>query len=98
MKTVVAIPASHPAFEGHFPGQPIVPAVVLLAEVMAAIQQATGMAAQAWTLASAKFLSPVGPDTALELTHEEGANGGRRFEIRAAGTLVASGTFARKAP
>ena len=98
MKSVFAVPASHPAFEGHFPGNPIVPAVVLLAEAMAVMQQATGLAAEAWTLASAKFLSPVRPGTALELTHEEGANGGRRFEIRAAGTLVASGAFARKAP
>ena len=96
MKSAFAIPASHPAFEGHFPDRPIVPAVVLLAEVLAVIRRATGSAADAWTLASAKFLAPVGPDSALELTHEESANGGRRFEIRAGGTLVASGAFARK--
>jgi 3-hydroxymyristoyl/3-hydroxydecanoyl-(acyl carrier protein) dehydratase len=96
VKSVFAIPASHPAFAGHFPGQPIVPAVVLLAEVLAAVQHATGLAADAWTLASAKFLSPVGPDSALELVHEESANGGRRFEIRAGATLVASGAFTRK--
>ena len=98
MKNAFTIPASHPAFEGHFPGHPIVPAVVLLAEVLGAIHQATGLAADAWSLATAKFLLPVGPDSLLELIHEEGANGGRRFELRSGGALVASGAFAPRNP
>ena len=97
MKSRFTIGAGHAAFEGHFPGRPLVPAVVLLAEVMAAVEAETALEASAWTLASAKFLSPAGPGTELTLVHEE-AQGGRRFEIRAGETLVASGTLARRKP
>ena len=98
MSGAFAIPASHPAFEGHFPGRPIVPAVVLLAEVMARVEAATGEPATAWTLANAKFLAPAGPGMALAFVDEPAANGNRRFEVRAGDVLVASGLLARRAP
>ena len=88
------IPADHPAFAGHFPGRPIVPAVVLLAEALAAIEAETAQPLRSWTLANAKFLVPVTPGMALTLTHEATA-AGRRFEIRSEGQLVASGTLAK---
>ena len=94
--SVLAIAADHPAFEGHFPGRPVVPAVVLLAEVLAAVAAATGRATPQWTVASAKFLAPVLPGVALELTHEAASGGGRRFEIRSAEGLVASGLLAAR--
>jgi 3-hydroxyacyl-[acyl-carrier-protein] dehydratase len=34
-RRIVTIPAGHPCLPGHFPGRPIVPAVVLLDEVRA---------------------------------------------------------------
>ena len=88
------IPADHPAFAGHFPGRPIVPAVVLLAEALAAIDPPR---TQPLTLSSAKFLVPVGPDTPLTLSHRE-TEAGWRFEIHAGPELVASGAVARAAP
>ncbi len=33
IERVVTIPADHPSLPGHFPGRPIVPAVVILDEV-----------------------------------------------------------------
>lgn len=93
METTLRIEAAHPAFAGHFPGRPVVPAVVLLAEAMAAIEAATSKPPQSWVLAHAKFLLPVGPGTSLTLVHEETAAGGRRFEIRSADGVVATGTF-----
>jgi 3-hydroxyacyl-[acyl-carrier-protein] dehydratase len=88
----LAIAPDHPAFAGHFPGRPIVPAVVLLDEALAAVEAATGRAPQEWTLASAKFLQPVGPGTPLTLTHQA-AGGARRFEIRSGERLIASGVL-----
>ena len=98
MKTELRVPAGHPALEGHFPGRPIVPAVVLLAEVMAAVESSTSLAADTWTLSSAKFLAPVMPEMPLTLELTQDAGGTQRFEIRGAQGLVASGALARGAP
>ena len=88
------IRADHPAFAGHFPGRPIVPAVVLLAEALAAIEAATAEPVRSWSLASAKFLVPAEPGMALTLAHEATATG-RRFEIRSGARLIASGVLAK---
>ena len=91
------IAPDHPAFAGHFPGQPIVPAVVLLAEALAAIEAATGRAPHEWRLSGAKFLQAVGPGVRLTLVHEESRDG-RRFELRCGEAIVASGTLSAKGP
>lgn len=96
--TPLAIAREHPSYEGHFPDHPILPAVVLLGEALAAIEAATGRGPEAWMLASAKFLEPVTPGTALTLAHESLASGGMRFEIRSAAALVAHGVFAPRDP
>ena len=97
MKSSFTFAAGDAVFEGHFPGRPLVPAVALLAEVMAAVQAHTALDAAAWTLSSAKFLAPAGPGTELTLAHEE-TSGGHRFEIRAGETVVESGTLSRRQP
>lgn len=88
------IAADHPAFAGHFPGRPIVPAVVLLAEALAAIEEATAEPARTWSLASAKFLVPVEPGMPLTLAHQPTSTGWR-FEIRSGAQLIASGVLAK---
>jgi 3-hydroxymyristoyl/3-hydroxydecanoyl-(acyl carrier protein) dehydratase len=99
VETRLAIPRDHPAFEGHFPGHPILPGVVLLAEALAAIEAATGHPPHAWTISSAKFLRPVDPGTPLTLAHERLASGAMRFEIRSPLGAVASGACSlREAP
>ena len=85
-----------PAFDGHFPGRPILPGVALLARAMDALERATGTAAHDWALESAKFASPVAPGTRLTMEHREEPPGRVRFEIRDAERLVASGTLARR--
>ncbi len=87
------IAPDHPAFEGHFPGRPILPAVVILAEALAAVESATGRPAHEWTLAHAKFLAPVVPGTPLALSQKATASG-IRFEIRSSEGVVAHGVLA----
>jgi 3-hydroxymyristoyl/3-hydroxydecanoyl-(acyl carrier protein) dehydratase len=41
VETPLAVTSDHPAFEGHFPGKPILPGVAILAEVLAAVEAAT---------------------------------------------------------
>jgi 3-hydroxymyristoyl/3-hydroxydecanoyl-(acyl carrier protein) dehydratase len=98
VETPLDVARDHPAFEGHFPGRPILPGVVLLAEVLAAIEAATARGPQEWEVANAKFLEPVAPGTALTLVHEATESGGVRFEVRSAAALVASGLLARRRP
>ena len=93
--TEFVVSADHPAFAGHFPGHPVLPGVVLLAEAIAAVTAATGTRVGDWTLESAKFHAPVGPGTRLAIGHSTSDTGRVRFEIRAGEALVASGALAR---
>ena len=96
-ESALDVPAGHPAFEGHFPGHPILPGVVLLAELVAVVRSAFGGTAREWRVESAKFASPVAPGTRLALLSRDEAAGRVRFEVRAGTRLVASGVLARTA-
>ena len=98
VEAALAVATDHPAFEGHFPGRPILPGVAILAEVLGAIEAATARGPQEWEIANAKFLVPVAPGTALTLIHEPTGTGGVRFEVRSPEALVASGLLARRKP
>ncbi|HET6264827.1 MAG TPA: hypothetical protein VFD95_08210 [Usitatibacter sp.] len=91
--TPLAVARDHPAYAGHFPGNPILPGVVILAEVMAVVERATSRASHEWEVANAKFLAPVAPGAALTLVHEMLDSGGVRFEVRSEAVLVASGSL-----
>lgn len=89
---VVPLPfaTDHPVFPGHFPGNPIVPGVLLLDWAQAAIEAELGQHVQ--SLAEAKFHSPATPADRLELDFEVGVCA-VRFEIRSAARKIASGRF-----
>jgi 3-hydroxymyristoyl/3-hydroxydecanoyl-(acyl carrier protein) dehydratase len=89
MKQNLAIAKDHPAYEGHFPGRPLLPGVLLLAEAIAALK------GDRWSIDSAKFLMPVEPGTALTLVEDSLANGTVRFEIESPGGVVATGVLSR---
>ncbi len=98
MKTLVqefVVPADHPSLVGHFPGRPVVPAVVLLDAVLAALQSREGFLLQ--SIPSAKFLQPVLPEERIELRLQlsamESANLRASFQGLRAATLVFEGTF-----
>lgn len=85
------VPADHPAFAGHFPGQPIVPGVVLLDRVlwMAGREKDAAL----WTVAQAKFLRPVAPTEMLAFRLMDTPRGALGFEIRCGDELVATGVL-----
>ena len=88
------IPADHPAFAGHFPGVPIVPGVVLLDEVMHAVVSDMGLAAMAWQISYVKFLSPLKPNEAVVIEHEQLPNGNIKFEVLEGTRQIVAGSFA----
>jgi 3-hydroxymyristoyl/3-hydroxydecanoyl-(acyl carrier protein) dehydratase len=59
------VPPDHPSLAGHFPGQPVVPAVILLDAVMAAIQARVPAVLE--SIPAAKFLQAVLADERIEL-------------------------------
>lgn len=87
------VPVEHPAFAGHFPGQPIVPGVVLLDRAMASAETWLGRRVGSWQVGNAKFLSPVGPGETLVFTLTRGAGAGIAFSVHAGERLVASGNL-----
>ena len=54
------VPANHPSLRGHFPGQPIVPGVLLLDGVMEILWKETGRRVAG--LKDVKFLAAMRPD------------------------------------
>ena len=89
--TTLTIPAEHPALVGHFPGTPILPGVVLLDEMLRALELEGASTAPGWRIGSAKFLKPVRPGETLTLEHERLPNGSVRFSVSSAGAPVAHG-------
>lgn len=89
------IATDHPAFAGHFPGQPLLPGVVLLAEVMEAarLQPALAQRVGAGSFSNAKFLSPVRPGSTLqiELQWDDSA---LHFQVHCANAVAAKGQWA----
>lgn len=85
------VPASHPAFVGHFPSRPIVPGVVLLDQALLFAEAWLGRSAIAWQVAQAKFLSPIGPGETLAYRLQEVPGEAIAFSIRAGEREVAAG-------
>jgi 3-hydroxymyristoyl/3-hydroxydecanoyl-(acyl carrier protein) dehydratase len=87
----IEIPADHAAFAGHFPGNPIVPGVVLLDEILYSVASARGVAPGKCSIPAVKFLSAARPGERLQLVMEPAGNEQLSFTIRAADRIVASG-------
>ncbi len=84
------IARDHPALPGHFPGQPVVPGVVLLDWVAAALGRWRGQRIVA--LAQVKFLRPLLPEQDAGLVLSD-AGKSIHFIITSAAATVASGSF-----
>ncbi len=91
----IVIPANHPALAGHFPGQPVVPAVVMLEAVLAEIRTRGDFVLR--SIPAGKFLQPVLPDERVELRLKfntiEAAQVRVSFRGLRADTLVFEGSF-----
>jgi len=84
-----AVPHDHPSLPGHFPGRPVVPGVVVLERVVAAIEARDG-ALPALRLPQVKFVAPLLPGEQADIS-VSGGDGRWRFRVEKAGTLVATG-------
>ena len=94
----ICIGADHPALPGHFPGNPLVPGVVLLAKVLALLQPNAQAGARVRALSRVKFLAHVRPGEAVGVRFSPSRPGAVRFECWRDDTLIAAGYLELEVP
>lgn len=84
----IRIPAHHPSLPGHFPGHPVVPGVLLLDCIEAAMEKAG--AGRFGRIGAVKFMQPLLPEQEAELRVT--LDGRRvRFKVEREGATLVSG-------
>ena len=86
------IAPDHPALAGHFPGNPIVPGVLMLEHVQLALEARVGPV-RLTSLPQAKFLSPLRPGEACIVAFTRLADGHAQFDCRSGERPVARGNM-----
>ncbi|HJR77651.1 MAG TPA: hypothetical protein VJ805_11775 [Nitrospiraceae bacterium] len=87
------IPADHPSLAGHFPGNPIVPAVLLLHELLATMQDHWRVAPGPIYWSAVKFTASLRPDEPFVMTLQTRDGGQIAFTITRGDTTIASGSL-----
>lgn len=98
MRSELPVADDHPAFDGHFPGSPVLPGVVLLDEALYEIGRSRNLDLTRWQIVTVKFPATVIPGDKLTLEHAASEGDTIRFVIRTAAAAVASGTLTAIAP
>ena len=87
------IPADHPALAGHFPGNPILPGVLLLNEVLSAIERELRLTPGPLSFSIVKFTAPLRPGEPFTMIIDTGDRRRVSFTIRRGNTMIASGSL-----
>jgi len=80
-------------FSGHFPGNPILPAIAQIRAVVSLAEEEGGRALRLAAVRSAKFLAPIRPDEDVRIGYRRRVGPGRRIcdaTLSVAGKTVAS--------
>lgn len=88
----LSIDASHPCLAGHFPGQPIVPGVLLLDRVLSRAELCLGARINIIALPVAKFTRPLLPGEVAVLQLEV-HDAEVKFDISKDNARIAQGCF-----
>jgi 3-hydroxymyristoyl/3-hydroxydecanoyl-(acyl carrier protein) dehydratase len=84
------LPGHHPAAQGHFPGNPIIPGAVLLSETVRLIEADLGVSLAPYRIRRAKFPHPARPGDEVLIEFGD-APGSIRFECAVNGNTVLVG-------
>ncbi len=95
MRTEVqgCIRPDHPALAGHFPGNPIVPGVVVLTEILMAVERSTEWNLHDFQLNSVKFTAPLRPDGPFTIVLESSSPRQVSFAVMQRNARIAWGTL-----
>jgi len=88
----------HPASQGHFPGDPIIPGAVLLGEALLAIEAGTGARLAPFQVSAAKFPHPARPGDRVLIEISRTPGGAVRFACTVQGRKVLTGQVTCHAP
>ena len=86
------IPSNHAALPGHFPGNPVVPGVVVLEHVIRVLEASGFPLPQLRKLKQVKFIEPLLPDQEATVTAEVG-DAALSFSVTRGGRTIAKGAF-----
>jgi 3-hydroxyacyl-[acyl-carrier-protein] dehydratase len=67
------IDKNFPAFEGHFPGAPLLPGIVQIEIALFCVKQILNKDASVSEIKKAKFIKPILPDTEIHISINENA-------------------------
>jgi 3-hydroxymyristoyl/3-hydroxydecanoyl-(acyl carrier protein) dehydratase len=86
------IGADHPSLPGHFPGAPIVPGVIILDEILAALSE-WRRDSRVTVISAVKFLAPLKPDQPfmIYLDLSEHAKSQVAFRCHVEGRVIVEG-------
>lgn len=87
------IPHDHPTLPGHFPGHPLVPAVVILDHVINAFEEQSGIELKAFNFSQIKFLVPIFPGDEFAIAFEEKRPGLIEFKVSSDKNVYTKGRF-----
>lgn len=90
------LPESFVGFEGHFPGNPVVPAVVQILMGLQLAEAVTGKSLQIIQVARAKFLQPLRPLEDIHVWYAQGGPDGLGCEIKIASDAGVAAMFRLK--
>lgn len=90
---ILYVPSTHPALPGHFPGNPLVPGVVLLAMIIETTERWHEGKAGVKGMPAVKFIAPMRPDKVVMLSLMPISADLLKFECRTGETLIATGSI-----
>lgn len=85
------VPADHPCLPGHFPRDPIVPAVLLLDLSCAVLRSLRPELGALREVRAVKFMQPVRPGELVQVTFSESAADSLRFSCSTAAGVAVQG-------
>ena len=86
-----AFPSDHPAADGHFPGNPIIPGAVLLSETLRLIEAHLGVSILPCRIRRAKFPHPARPGDRIAIEFAGSCRDSIKFECAVKGNTVLVG-------
>lgn len=91
-----SISPSHPSLAGHFPGNPVVPGVVILSELLGATESWLHWEGDPLAVASVKFLRLLRPNEPFTLLLEQRSETTVSFAVLREQVRIATGTLLRR--